>query len=132
MFESELSSLEAIEKTSTIRVPHPIAVVEGSKNTFYSILEYVNIKTLHSFTHHLGEDLAKLHLHNENVAKGTQNYVQRFGFHQTTCVGLLPVNNEWTDDWPVTTSKPTCEKGEKRRLFLSVGFHLCRHFTRNE
>lgn len=101
MFDSEVASLSALEKTNTIRVPHPIGVVEGSHNTYFCVLEFVEIRDLGRFATALGEKLAALHLHNENVAKGTDNYVKQFGFPMTTCVGLLPTNNSWCDDWSV-------------------------------
>lgn len=101
MFESEIASLTALEKTNTVRVPHAIALVEGSRNTFYCILEYVTIHDLRKFDRQLGEKLAELHLHNENVAKQSSEYVSKFGFDITTCVGLLPTDNTWRDDWQV-------------------------------
>lgn len=103
MFNSEISSLRELEKTQTIRVPHPIGVVEGSKKIFYCVLEFVEIKSLRKFTSALGERLADLHLHNENVAKNDASieYIDKFGFPIPTCVGLLPVDNTWSDDWPV-------------------------------
>lgn len=103
MFSSEISSLRELEKTQTIRVPHPIGFVEGSKKTFYCVLEFVEIKALRKFASALGDRFADLHLHNENVAKNDPNfeYIDKFGFSQTTCVGLLPVDNTWSNDWPV-------------------------------
>lgn len=102
MFDSEIKSLNALEKTNTVRVPHPIGVVEGSHNTYFGILEFVKIHELDKFAVKLGENLAKLHLHNENVAKGTSNYITQFGFPVTTCIGLFPANNTWCDDWAVS------------------------------
>ncbi len=111
MFNSEVASLAAIEKTNTIKVPHPFGVVKGSKNVYYCILEFVEINSLSKFTSKLGEKLAELHLHNELVAKNGEDgeYVSRFGFPVTTCVGLLPVNNTWFDDWPVRSPCPSSE-----------------------
>lgn len=102
MFDSEITSLSALEKTNTVRVPHPIGLVEGSHNTYFCILEFVKIHELDKFTVKLGENLAKLHLHNENIAKGTNNYISQFGFPVTTCIGLLPANNTWCDNWAVS------------------------------
>ena len=55
----------------------------------------------------------RLHLHNEEQAKlltkcsgsvhqpdGVE-YVERFGFHTTTCCGYLPQDNAWEHDWLV-------------------------------
>jgi len=107
MFSSEVSSLRELEKTQTIRVPHPIGVVRGSERTFYCVLEFVEIQSLRKFASAMGERLADLHLHNENVAKNDPNleYVDKFGFPQTTCVGLLPVDNTWSSDWPVRSPR---------------------------
>lgn len=104
MFESEFASLSVLEKTGTIRVPHPIKIVEGSDGLFYSIMEYLKLRSASRYHTELGKKLADLHLHNENVAKqGSSNisYVKQFGFFQTTCVGALPLDNTWHDDWPV-------------------------------
>jgi len=32
-------------------------------------------------------------------------YVTQFGFHETTCCGYLPQDNEWCDDWVVSVGK---------------------------
>ncbi len=61
----------------------------------------------------------RLHLHNEEVgrqqkrgessvhqqtdASGDPSYVDKFGFHVTTCCGFIPQDNTWCDDWPVST-----------------------------
>ncbi|XP_065203582.1 ketosamine-3-kinase-like isoform X2 [Planococcus citri] len=107
LFESEFSSLKAIEQTGTIRVPHPITIVEGSDNTFYCVLEFLDLRNTAIHQKELGEKLADMHLHNEKVAKkgGPVAYVKQFGFAHTTCVGLLPLDNTWHDDWPTFYSK---------------------------
>ena len=59
----------------------------------------------------------RMHLHNEELRKREQkkessvhkvdaegtsgSYVDKFGFHVTTCCGFIPQDNSWTDDWPV-------------------------------
>lgn len=105
MFKSEMASLEALEKTGTIRVPHPIGVVKGKNNAWHSVVEFLEIKSLSHFSEQAGKQIAELHLHNENVAKYDKNfeYIDKFGFPIRTCVGLYPVDNTWSDDWPVTT-----------------------------
>lgn len=111
MFNSEIASLNALEKTKTIKVPHPFGMVKGSHNTFYCILEFIEIHSLSKYASKLGEHFANLHLHNEHVAKkdNTLEYVKQFGFPITTCVGLLSVDNTWCDDWPVKCNNSYCK-----------------------
>ncbi|CAG0883444.1 unnamed protein product [Cyprideis torosa] len=65
MFEGEMASLRALEKTQSVRVPAPIAVIDdgGSKGAAM-IMEHIDIHPLGSYESVLGEQMAKLHLHN--------------------------------------------------------------------
>lgn len=133
LFESEFTSLRTIEQTGTVRVPHPIAIVEGSDNTFYCILEFLDLRNTAAYQKELGEKLADLHLHNEQVAKkdGPIPYVRQFGFPETTCIGLLPLDNTWHDDWPVIF----LDSNEKVRLYLNdILFPIMfyRHFIQKD
>lgn len=62
----------------------------------------------------LGRKLAELHLSNQQRkisdmtrvgglqledSSSADDYVSKFGFHTTTCCGLLPLNNDWSDNW---------------------------------
>ena len=58
-----------------------------------------------------------MHLHNEGLRKKEHKkqssvhkadaecisggFVEKFGFHVTTCCGFIPQDNSWTEDWPV-------------------------------
>ena len=57
MFDGELASLKAIEATNTIKVPHPIAVLEGPKGHMF-IMEHLDLKNC-SKQAELGTYLAK-------------------------------------------------------------------------
>jgi len=51
-----------------------------------------------------------MHLHNEELGRregrlkegSGEEYVEKFGFHTTTCCGYLAQDNSWTDDWVVS------------------------------
>ncbi|XP_048467007.1 ketosamine-3-kinase isoform X3 [Rhincodon typus] len=114
MFDGEMASLEAILKTSTVKVPKPIKVISLSDGGAVFVMEHLDIHGLSRHMATLGEQLANLHLHNaklkdqekkdaQTVGKGPGQseiqYVNRFGFHTTTCCGYLPQNNDWQSDW---------------------------------
>ncbi|CAH1800412.1 unnamed protein product [Owenia fusiformis] len=113
MFDGEYASLEAIDKTETIRAPKPIKVIDQPSGGAVLVAEYVDIKSLSKYASQLGEQLAQMHLYNDEVGKRLSlqessvhkdeslEYVSRFGFPVTTCCGYLPQDNTWQDDWVV-------------------------------
>ncbi|XP_038632349.1 ketosamine-3-kinase isoform X2 [Scyliorhinus canicula] len=114
MFDGEMASLEAILKTSTVRVPKPVKVISLSDGGAVFVMEHFDIHSLNRYMATLGEQLADLHLHNaklkeqqrkdvQTAGKGPgqseMQYVNKFGFHITTCCGYLPQHNDWQSDW---------------------------------
>ncbi|KAG6932030.1 fructosamine 3 kinase [Chelydra serpentina] len=115
MFEGEMASLEAIQKTNTLRVPQPIKVIDLPGEGAMFVMEYLKMKNLNKHSAKLGEQVADLHLHNQKfgeklkkagntVGKGAglsePRYVDTFGFHTVTCCGFIQQVNEWQSDWP--------------------------------
>jgi len=91
MFIAEVSGLNAIAATDTIRVPRPIA--HGSAgNQIYLLMEYLELGSRGN-TMLLGEQLAALHRCTGNS----------FGFAQDNFIGTTPQPNGWPseqkDDW---------------------------------
>ncbi|XP_072024143.1 ketosamine-3-kinase-like [Amphiura filiformis] len=113
MFEGEAASLDAILATNIVKVPKPEKVIRDDKDGgAILIMEHVDMSGLRKYQAELGEQLARLHLHNEDLgnrlsqegsrvgdAEAGAKYVPKFGFHCTTCCGYIPQNNEWTDNW---------------------------------
>ncbi|GCB65612.1 ketosamine-3-kinase isoform X4 [Scyliorhinus torazame] len=114
MFDGEMAGLEAILKTSTVRVPKPVKVISLSDGGAVFVMEHFDIHSLNRYMATLGEQLADLHLHNatlkeqqrkdaHTVGKGPgqseMQYVNKFGFHIATCCGYLPQHNDWQSDW---------------------------------
>jgi fructosamine-3-kinase len=123
MFDGESDSLKAIAATHTVHVPKPLHVLDNPEGGAVLVLEYLDMKGLTRYSRQLGEELARMHLHNEALGKkqkeqecyvggqGTENkdedenkpvYMSQFGFHTTTCCGYLPQDNTFCDDWPVS------------------------------
>ncbi|XP_040568948.1 ketosamine-3-kinase [Lepeophtheirus salmonis] len=100
MFNGELESIKAIEKTGIVRVPRPIKVLEDLTQA-YIVMEFLEMKSMYSAQFaEFGTQLAKLHLHNIELEKtDPSKYVSKFGFHCQTCCGILPQKNEWNPDW---------------------------------
>ncbi|XP_071491552.1 ketosamine-3-kinase-like [Diadema antillarum] len=118
MFEGERESLLSILATETVRCCTPLEVVDhpdGSGAIF--ILDHLELRDLDQQARELGRQMASLHLHNirlkaeeEKCAstigffdrreeRGVPRFEKRFGFGKTTCCGVLPLENTWTDDW---------------------------------
>ncbi|XP_027519900.1 fructosamine-3-kinase isoform X2 [Chiroxiphia lanceolata] len=115
MFEGEMASLEAIQKTKTVRVPQPIKVIDLPGGGAMFAMEYLKMKHLSKYSSKLGEQIAELHLYNRKlgeklrsegstIGKGAghseSQYVDKFGFHTATCCGYIAQVNEWQSDWP--------------------------------
>ncbi|GBM53724.1 Fructosamine-3-kinase [Araneus ventricosus] len=110
MFEGELEGLKEVKKTNTVRVPTPIKVVDLKSSGYCLVMEYIEMSGLSKYAEQLGEQLARMHLFNINlqasgssINKSNQDeqpvYVDKFGFHTTTCCGYIPLVNSWKDDW---------------------------------
>lgn len=111
MMKGELESLNAINNTNTLTVPHPHGVLpHPSGEGAVLVVEYVDMKGLHKYQSQLGEQLAMLHLHNQSLKmkcndskvddnEGKVSYVSMFGFHVPTCCGRIPQDNTWCEDW---------------------------------
>lgn len=119
MFDSEYEGLKAIMATNTVRVPKPLVVLDNPKGGAIIVLEFVEMSSLSRHAAKLGEQLARMHLHNEEqrvkceerasditsqrrdeeTGENVEPYVSKFGFHCTTCCGYIPQDNTWCDDW---------------------------------
>ncbi|XP_043924059.1 ketosamine-3-kinase-like [Protopterus annectens] len=114
MFDGEMASLEAILRTNTVKVPKPIKVIDLPDGGAMFAMEYLDMRSLNRYSAKLGEQMADLHLHNQNlgmkikaeeqtIGKGPGQselqYVDRFGFHTSTCCGYIPQVNDWCTDW---------------------------------
>uniref|UniRef100_A0A0B7B205 protein-ribulosamine 3-kinase n=2 Tax=Arion vulgaris TaxID=1028688 RepID=A0A0B7B205_9EUPU len=112
MFEGEYESLVALGAADQVTVPKPIKVISNPKGGAMLVMEYIDIHGLSKHAAKLGEQMARLHLHNTElgkVAKKTEqsvhtniqysNYVDKFGFSVTTCCGYLPQENNWLESW---------------------------------
>ncbi|KAI1704724.1 fructosamine kinase domain-containing protein [Ditylenchus destructor] len=113
MFQGEYASLQAIEATKAVRVPHPIGNFSVGPYGEALVTEFLDFgNSSREFSSMLGTNLARMHLHNakllENetrasgyVGKTQENTgpMRKFGFHTTTCCGFIPHPNNWNDDW---------------------------------
>ncbi|KAF7461908.1 ketosamine-3-kinase [Marmota monax] len=114
MFEGEMSSLTAILKTDTVKVPKPIKVLGAPGGGSMLVMEHLDMRYLSSQAAKLGAQLADLHLDNKKlgetflkeagtVGKGggqaERPFVGKFGFDVVTCCGYLPQVNDWQEDW---------------------------------
>ncbi|KAI1707636.1 fructosamine kinase domain-containing protein [Ditylenchus destructor] len=113
MFQGEYASLQAIEATETVRVPHPIGNFSVGPYGEALVTEYLDFgQSPREFSSKLGANLARMHLYNAKrlesearasgyVGRAQENEggMRQFGFHVTTCCGFISQPNEWTDDW---------------------------------
>ncbi|XP_064392906.1 ketosamine-3-kinase-like [Halichondria panicea] len=99
MFEGEYASLDALYSTHTVTVPKPIKVFpDGSGSGWFFAMEHLEMTGRSKYQESLGEQLAKLHLHNISL-RGTDAFVSEFGFPCPTSCGLIPMPNHWTHSW---------------------------------
>ncbi|KAI1721786.1 fructosamine kinase domain-containing protein [Ditylenchus destructor] len=100
MFQGEFASLQAIEATGAVRVPHPIGNFSMGPYGEALITEYLDLSgPSQKFSAVLGTNLAKMHLHNAKCLENEARASGYFGFHTATCCGFIPQPNDWTDDW---------------------------------
>ncbi|XP_028842237.1 ketosamine-3-kinase [Denticeps clupeoides] len=114
MFDGEMTSLDAMLQTGTVKVPKPLKVIELDTGGAAFAMEHVDMRSLSKYLAQLGEHLADLHLHNQRlkekqstemqtIGKGSGQsdipVIDKFGFHVKTCCGYLPQVNEWQGDW---------------------------------
>ncbi|CAK6438660.1 unnamed protein product [Pipistrellus nathusii] len=114
MFEGEAASLEALRSTGTVRAPRPIKVIDLPGGGAAFVMEHLKMRSLNSQAWRLGEQMADLHLYNQNLQDKLREeastvgrraedagpqHVTKFGFHTVTYCGFIPQVNEWQDDW---------------------------------
>ncbi|XP_071969833.1 ketosamine-3-kinase-like isoform X1 [Engystomops pustulosus] len=112
MFGGEISSLEAIRRTCTVRVPRPITLAELPAGGAVLVMKYLELRPIRRFARRLGEQLGDLHAYNGLMQSKMQKTVgiigkypespgavENFGFHTTTCCGYIPQENAWQEDW---------------------------------
>ncbi|PKU34457.1 fructosamine-3-kinase [Limosa lapponica baueri] len=92
MFEGEMASLEAIQKTNIVRVPQPIKVIDLPGGGAMFVMEYLKMKHLNK----AGTSVCQ----GKGAGCSESQYVDKFGFHTATCCGYIPQVNEWQSDWP--------------------------------
>ncbi|XP_055336025.1 fructosamine-3-kinase-like [Paramacrobiotus metropolitanus] len=104
MFEGEFEGLKALNATGCIRVPKPIKVIDLPGGGAACVMEYIEMRGLGAQAAELGQQLARLHLHNASLKTDGNSesgeLVTKFGFHVSTCCGYIPQDNTWHDDWP--------------------------------
>ena len=126
MFDGEFESLKALKATKTVRTPKPLVVVDDPQGEGAAFaMEYLVMNRLSKHSALLGDLLAEMHLHNFRLGKRKQKaeswvgrkernkeksdessdseynleFIDKFGFHVTTCCGYIPLNNQWHEDW---------------------------------
>ncbi|XP_006886180.1 PREDICTED: ketosamine-3-kinase [Elephantulus edwardii] len=114
MFEGEMASLKAILHTGTVKVPKPLAVLDGPGGGSVLVMEHLDMHYLSSHAATLGAQLADLHLDNQRLGEAHRKegstvgrgggqadrvFVEQFGFDVVTCCGYLPQVNDWQKDW---------------------------------
>ncbi|XP_054710439.1 ketosamine-3-kinase-like [Uloborus diversus] len=109
MFEGEVESLKSILETNTVKVPKPLEVIKLNSSGAAVAMEYIDMSGLSKYAELLGEQLAKMHLHNASLKCNDSSvhksksespvHIDQFGFHCTTCCGYIPQVNSWKSDW---------------------------------
>lgn len=152
MFDGEMASLEAILKTSTIKVPKPVKVIELDRGCVF-VMEHLDMKSLNKHSRLLGEQLADLHLYNKRqleklnkeqqtvgAGQGEFDAVVKFGFGVTTCCGYIPQENDWQENWVTFYSRQKLEHQvnlveksygdrEARELWAKLQLKISKFFT---
>jgi len=91
MFEAEISGLEALRATQTVRVPAKVGVGRTAGGQAWLELEYLDLAPLDRASGAvLGHQLAALH----------RNSAESFGWGADNFIGLGPQQNGWLDNWP--------------------------------
>lgn len=113
IISGEYNSLRAIKDTNQINVPDALGIIR-EPNRVALLMSYIDMKSLNQLQGQLGEHLAKLHLHNEQIneqkiyndsyvssSKNAKDMkpVTEFGFDGVTNCGAIAQNNEWQKDW---------------------------------
>ncbi|KAJ6649082.1 Fructosamine-3-kinase [Pseudolycoriella hygida] len=117
IMSGEFNSLRAIRDTNQINVPEALGIVR-QPNEVALIMSYIDMKSLNQLQGELGTNLAKLHLHNQQLmeqhdynagfvgSSGSMETgvdcvepVTEFGFQCVTNCGAIAQNNEWQKDW---------------------------------
>ncbi|RUS75592.1 hypothetical protein EGW08_016656, partial [Elysia chlorotica] len=114
MFKGEYASLAALHASAVVAVPKAMKVIKNPKGGAMLVMEYLDMQSLSKHSALLGEQMARLHLHNAQLGqaqasaeksvhkqKDTEGaeFVSQFGFTVTTCCGYLPQDNTWADSW---------------------------------
>lgn len=89
MFAAEADGISAIEKSESLRVPHPVCW--GSHgDTAYLVLEYIHLSRADASTMQaMGAGLAALH----------HTSADRFGWHRDNTIGSTAQPNAYSDAW---------------------------------
>ncbi|KAK3731956.1 hypothetical protein RRG08_045015 [Elysia crispata] len=110
MFRGEFESLVALSGTERISVPQPLKLIKQGDGSAMLVLEYLDMHQLSDFAA-LGEQVARLHLHNSEqkrkVLKSEQTitrqekpgYQEMFGFQVPTFAGYSRQSNAWDSSW---------------------------------
>lgn len=118
MFLGEQAGLEEIEKTQTVRVPHPTSVLDSPSGPgAMLVMEMLSLSSCSSSSlqSELGKALGGLHLANRQ-AKGTPDYVDQFGFRVATCCGSLVQGNQWSGNWSEFYTSKLEEQVERQEM----------------
>ncbi|XP_043202059.1 ketosamine-3-kinase-like isoform X1 [Amphibalanus amphitrite] len=114
MLSGERASLQTIQDTDTVRCPRPLGVAaDPASGRVVLVTEFLHMGGLRGRAAQLGEQIARMHLHNgAALAKeeahssrvgASQKHaaapVSQFGFPVPTCCGRIPQANQWCDDW---------------------------------
>lgn len=114
ILSGEYESLKAIKATQQINVPDSLGIVKDGPDRVTLLTSFIpNMQSLNKLQGQLGEHVAKLHLHNQQLnenaiyksgyissnANEEQQPVTEFGFHCVTNCGAIAQNNEWSPDW---------------------------------